>query len=241
MTFLESTANENLVVEVAYEMAEKMFGRHYNEFASLSIDKDDWLQDAVMYILGLYRKEYFELREEITPEAIIYTLLKRHVKNYFQLSSKKQKRVAPSLNSPDYHDEYEQGERFVQTQFPDVEEEMIFEEDIKEGKQYLNEIVEKFDVTELKGAKHTYKGKYHKALGKNFKLSERNIGILLIHGSSRKDILAAYGVLVPNIGADSKATFVNRKAKYVMALIQKEIQKLSEEAQNAVKTYILNM
>jgi len=243
MNFFESTENEDLIVTAGYEIANKLYNKYAPQLASLNIEKEDYLQDAVMYTLNLYQKGYFEIKEDLKPHGIIYNLLTTFTKNQFQIVSKKNKRFAQSLDNPIASEDGEEksaASTLMQTQFLTPEEYTMQAKEIESGKKHLQKIVNTFSVTPFSKSKHTYKGTYHKELGRNFKFSEKNIGVLLMHGATRADILRAYNVYTSNIGTDSKATVVNRKAKYVMAKIGEEIKKLPEEAQKQIKTFILS-
>lgn len=241
MRYVENEQNENIIVNSGYEMANKIYNRFLQAFKNLRVEKDDFIQEAVMYVLNLYRKEYFVLKPNLTPNGIIYNLLVTFAKNEIQKKFNKNKKSGKNLNNPIYPG----GEETFLDILPDEkglspEEQTMQTLEEKNGKVLLQRIVNSFDVTEYTTSKHTYKGTFHKALGKNFKFSEKNIGTLLMLGKTTKEILWLYNIKTTNIGSDSKATLINRKIKYTIAKIGEEIKKLSLEEQELVKAYILS-
>ena len=82
---------EEKIVDMAYTAAEKLYNMNYNGMKSLSIDKDDFMQDAVMYILDLYRKDYMHLDIESKAPGMVMKMLKTFVLNLFQVTNKKAK------------------------------------------------------------------------------------------------------------------------------------------------------
>lgn len=229
---------EEELVSAAYEIAEKMYNIYWRELNSLRVDKDDYLQDAVIYILDLYKKDYMKIDDDKRPHGMIFTMLKRFTKNYFQKSARVNKRNQLTLNRPMGEDETELLDKLPSNLGGDPEEIAIDQETYEEGEQLLYEIIEEFDVVPYRTTKHSYKGN-HPILGKNLKLSEYNIGRLLLMGLDEYEILKVYNVYQKNIGASSTATYVHRKVKNVIDKLADIIkQGYSEEEIESIRAYL---
>jgi len=239
---MASKLREEEIVSVAYEMAEKMYNIRRQEFVSLRVDKDDYLQDAVMYILNLYKSKYMKLSNNIKPHGMIFRMLGRFTKNVFQKNARDVSRYQLTLDRPMGDD----SNTTIADQLPsnfksNPEELMLDEKDFEMGKKIVNEIIETLDVVPYKTTKHTYTGE-HPILGKNLKLSEYNIGRLLMLGVDEYGILHVYNSYAKNIGADSRATFVHRKTKNAIRKIANIINnELPEEESKIAKAYIFKI
>lgn len=225
---------EEKIVDMAYTAAEKLYNMNYNGMKSLSIDKDDFMQDAVMYILDLYRKDYMHLDIESKAPGMVMKMLKTFVLNLFQVTNKKQNKKGPSLDLELTDSENNQTLLDI---IPDHEQDAEALSKITDGKQWLEDIVNELDVSGYTQGKHKYVGN-DKILGSDLKFSEHNIGKLLLQGYNTTDILHVYDAYASNIGASSRATIVNRKVNNVINKIADVVNSLGPDEIEAVKLYL---
>lgn len=234
--------SEELLVDAAYEMAQKKYNIYRTQFKSLSIDKDDYIQDAVMYILDLNKKGYMHLDKNRDPRGMIFTMLGRFTKNMFQVVSRKRKKYSLSLDKKmpgseddrNYLDTIEDKSRA-----PDIEDDLS--DKLAIGKSLLDEIVDKLSVVPYKTRKHEYIGRYPALSNRPIKLSEYNIAMLLLMGNGSDDILRIYDAYAKNIGASSRATIVYRRINEVIKKLADMINSYSEVDREYIKLYISHM
>ena len=233
-----SNLREEEVINAAYEMASKMYNLYRRELKSVRVEKDDYMQDAVMYILNLYNKDYMQVDDDKDPKGIIFTMLKRFTKNQLQTNAKLKNRSQLTLDKPMSDEDGSSSPlELVPSEDEEPEEVAIAKENLLEGESILYDIIEELDVVPYKAIKHNYVGS-HPILGSDLKLSEYNIGRLLLLGQNEYDILRIYNVYTNNIGTSSKATFVQRKVKKVIDKLADIVNSLSAEERQSVKEYL---
>jgi DNA-directed RNA polymerase specialized sigma24 family protein len=223
---LRNPIDEEKIVSQAYDMAEKMYKRYGSRLRSVSIDRDDYIQDAVIYVLNLFRKDYMNIANIDNAKGIIYKMLGRFTLNQIQIDARKVNRRGEPLDTDiNMKDDLESS-----TKSP--EEEYLLEE----GRLMLEDIIEQLDVTPFKSIKHSYKG-FEKTLGE-ISLSEQNIAKLLYMGNHFHDILKIYNVETNNTGSSSEATFVHRKIKQTLNKLADIINSLNYDDEKLIKDYI---
>ena len=152
---------ENHIIEVTYEMAEKVYNVNYKKLANLGIEKEDFAQDAVMYILDLYRKDYIFLEEGRNPRGMIFKMLSLFLKNTMTVKIRLQDRRAASLNT--FYEDVERIELQSEKTLMNPEQWSLKSLEVSRGKMLLEEIVESFEDIPFGTIKHTYvdKGNEH--------------------------------------------------------------------------------
>lgn len=230
--------DEEKIVSQAYDMAEKMYKRYGSRLRSVSVDRDDYIQDAVIYILNLFRKDYMNIADINNASGIIYKMLGRFTLNQIQTDAKQVNKRGPSLDvGVELQDDLEttytmSKEGLFGSSTKSPEEEYLLEE----GRLMLEDIIEQLDVTPFKSTKYNYQG-FEKNLGK-VSLSEQNIAKLLLMGNHFHDILKVYNVEASNIGSSSEATYVHRKIKQTLDKLADIVNSLDSEDRKLVKDYI---
>lgn len=228
---------EDDVAEATYNVAPIVYNNRVTtgSWVDTAYTKEDFTQEAALYMVGLFRKNYFRTdNDELEP--IIYRMLNNHfVSNTNKKAHKDYKRNIPSLNRtfPNSTTEYIDMEQSLDNTSEDT---IISEEAVEHGKEILDEIIDLLSFKPYVTRKHTYKGT-HVTMGE-LDLSEKNIALLLLQGNSARDIIRIYGKEVDNIGTSSEASFVLHKVKRVVDNLAYIINGLSEEDREYVKTYI---
>jgi hypothetical protein len=259
----EKEKYEKELTDLAYKVALRLYNTYYSSVKSLNIEKDDWLQEAVMYIVlkyGKYSRENIKKTIQAEPEnaeGIVYRYLKKLLLNRFQINFRKIK--APK--SKETKAKETKTKKRVSEERPDrfvsLDEELPGDfqgskldlmqdttnynpseiEEMLEGKEIFESFLDYFDKEPYKTFKHTYVGK-SKLLGKDAPLSEYNIAKLIMNGKVLDEILKIYGVYTDNIGSSSVATFVNRKVKEVINMLSDALNSLPAYERKIVKAYI---
>ena len=201
-----------------------------------SYTEEDFTQEAALYALGLFRKNYFNTDYDIL-EPIVYRMLNSHfVWNVSRRERREYKRNEPSLNRKYSNSDREYLDSEVDYNTRSVSDKAIYDEDIEEGKKIVDEIIELLDFKPYRTRKHTYIGN-DEELGQ-IELTEKNIALLLLRGNSARDIIRIYGKEVDNIGASSEASFVSHKIKDTINNMAFIINNLDEDERDSVKTYL---
>jgi len=226
---------EEKIIKASYEMAEKIYRINYKSFFGYSIDLEDFQQDAVMYILKLYRDGYMYTDDSYDIRGMIFTMLRQYVLNYLRKYYRRSKRMADNIrqnNLGEFDTNY-----LVVENIPalpnnkEVEETVVMQESIEQGKKVLGKIIQNFSISPLKTRKHIYINT------ENNKISEYQIAKLVTEGHNIESILKEYNVYTSNIGTSSKAVFVYRKVQEVLDKLKTYIEQLEENDKKAVALY----
>lgn len=229
---------EETIVNVAYEMATKMANIKYTQLKSLSIDREDFIQDAVMYILDKYRDNYMNIDNEEESHGMIFKMLGRFTLNKFQITAKRKSREMLTLDQNiDDSEDNTRVSQLADEERLNAEELVIDSENLEEGEALVYQILDRLNVTPFKTTKYQYTGQ-HPILGDDLKLSEYNIGRLLFINSDVHDILKTYGVDVQNIGADSEASYVYHKIKAIIKKIEKMAIAMTDEEKASIAKFL---
>lgn len=234
----ENTVTEEQLIEATYEVARKVY--YSKTWSNTNYTVDDFEQDAVMHILDLYHKNYFEVEDSQNIKGLIYTLLSNHfVKNTY----KSVKRDQQNLSLQDVGSEESDmsgvvGKTFYNRQGSDIEdpsEIVASEESILLGKYIIEDVIKKLNFLPPVSRSHSYKGR-EKTLGA-INLSERNIAKLLLLGYNLHEIYEIYGQKTLS-GATG---FISRLVKSVMEDLKEYIDLLDEIEKKAVTDYIMSI
>jgi hypothetical protein len=225
--------NEDGIAEETYKVASKVYS-NYNWWKNTNYHEEDFVQDAVMYMVNLYRKNYFPTDQD-NIKGIIYRLLNGFfVRNMYKKVAREKRNMSLDNTIGDTEQSYIEN---VESTELTPEEEVALAYAIEEGQQILAEVADDLSPIEYKTRKHKYIGE-EKSLGK-LKLSDTSIAKLLTLGYKYHDILEIYNVNHSNIGASSEATYVYRKTKEVIDKIAAKLNTSYTESQmNSVKVYL---
>ena len=220
--------NEEQVTQAVYNVAPRVYTKRNWQGTRYTLE--DFCQDSAMYILRLYRTNYFSTdRDNIEP--IIYRLLN----GFFSFNKLKElRKVESRVYSYDSYDLKTPGDySFVDVVGEGTDEDMAV--DIEAGKEVIVEILENLSDKEVESKKYEY---YGMADGKRYGLSERNIASLLFSGKTAHDIIDFYGKTVDWIGSSSEATFVFHKVQGTLDKIKSVLSGLGEEAEECLRNYL---
>jgi len=226
---------EELIVSAAYEMSEKFYAINGKRMRVLNIDKDDFMQDSVMYILKIYRNGYMHLDEDRNPRGMIFNMLRLFAYNYTSAKNKDRFRESVSLEKPT--DEYGNTplDLIKEESMMDPEQYTTVIYESKRAEKILKNIIENLDVTPFKTVTHLYVGK------SGISLSEYNIGRLILKGYNVEKILKEYEVLPNKSEQDSRYVYVKRKINQVSNKLKKAFNKLNEDDKKAIEIYALKI
>jgi hypothetical protein len=240
-------------VDLAYDVASKRYYKYKHILDDIRLQKDDYIQDAVMYLFKLYKNKYFELDPNKNIKGLLYSMLRQYTLNRIHVDYKKEKKKSYSLDiemPTGFMGELETKKDHIPSEDRDawdyIERDLEIGQ-IDAGEKILKKVVNRLDPTPYKSYKYAYMGNvrnlgkpigHMRGLWGDIKLSEQNLGKMLFHGLDYHDVLKVYGVDTPNIGTSSEATFVQRKFKAVIKKLTEEINNLNEEDREAVKKYI---
>ncbi len=238
---LSKVWTEDEVVEATYRVATNVYYR--SALTRLRYDKDDFLQDAALFILNKFRDKYFEITTD-NAEPLIYSLLNNWFKrNAVSADYKHYRRVVymdrslsdSSVNSSSA------GNNMIFSNLmkssissPDAVYE--YEVAVSSGKRILDNIIDSLDVTPYNSRKYNYIGK-DEDFGK-IKLSESNLARLLVSGKDLHSILTIYGNNTNNAGSSSPSAFIARKVKETKERLVDLIKGLPHSEKNDVIVYM---
>jgi hypothetical protein len=233
--FTENEDKEkNKIIELAYDAATKIYNKNAIEFQNKNISKDDFLQDAAMYILYLYEIDYMYLdKPELAPGMV------RKMLNTFFLNEIRDDKAKKLIRTVSMDEELEDSENNITGSdlIPSKELSADKKEFIEYGKMLLEGLIEEFSIVPYQTTKHSYTGKVP-GTNEQLSFSEYNIAKLLLDGYSSDTILKIYDVYTPNIGSSVKASVVYRKIKNILDKLEKEINTLDNEDRSAVVAFI---
>lgn len=222
---------EEEITNAAYRMADKIYNMNIASVKNVGVDKDDFRQDAVMYILNKYRNEEMYMDEGYKPEGIIFTFLSRFYLNYIKEFVRKNRELKlldlPAKNGKsgtalDYVADSEQ---------LNSEELAVLSKEKERAEKLLDKIISNFENLPYPTRKYEYVNKENK------KLSEYRLAKLIIKGYTMGSILKEYDSYTTNIGTNSKAHFINKKVHLVMEKLSDIVSKLEENDTEAIKIF----
>lgn len=233
MKFLYLKEKENEIVKATYEMSKRIYRFNAAKMRRFDIDMEDFKQDAALYILGLYRKDYMYLDESTDPRGMIFKMLVQYSRNYIRKYERHSKRHAKSLNIKDSRG-LEILESISKEEELDPEEWSVEQLESERVKKLFEEIAEQFETLPFRTRKHQYIGKSNKTF------SEYNLAKMIFDGYNMKSILEEYNVYTKNIGKSSKAVFVNKKVREVSDKIKSIVSKLDEDDREAIVNFAIS-
>lgn len=220
------------VINMSYKAAGIVYDKYRWDTANYT--KDDFQQEAAIYILNKFNMGYFDANNDnIFP--IVYRLIDGH----FVYNKYKKHRPEFNIIRLDSEKFDNMPEDFYEDDLLRVNEDQnpedicIKEEDIREGMSRVIEIISGLNSEPYITRKYNYVGELEGGI--KVKLTEYNIGKLIIEGKSLHDILEIYGCNNSNSGASSKSANIARTVKRTKDKIVKGIKSLSEESKDSVR------
>lgn len=223
---------ENKIIKTAYEMSEKIYRMKSLSMKNLGVEIEDFQQDAALYILNLYRKDYMYLDKDRDARGMVFKMLSQYSQNYFRKYLRNKGKHAGSLNNS-VNKNVEKLELISREEQLNPEDWSVINLEKIRGEKLLKEIIEQLNILPFKTRKHEYIGKENK------KLSEYNLAKMIISGYTMKDILKEYNVYTPNTGTSSKAVFVNKKVHEVSDKLKSIVNKLDENDREAITYFVV--
>ncbi len=216
------------LVEVTYYQSQFAYKR-YNWY-SLNYTLDDFKQDAVLHILDLYSRDYFEYQEDGSLNALIYSLL-----SGFFVYNKLKEKIAErshvvSLDAMQTNDFNEMVLEDIDGLTP--EEETDIKKEYKLGEETYNELLDTFKLFSTNATQLDYVAKIN---GKNIELSYYIIAKLILDKTRRADIVKLFSQ-----ENRSKQTYVSRFINKTTERLKQYIGKLDEHKQKALETYVFD-
>lgn len=230
---------ETDVINATYKSAKILYYKKKSQgfWQGTNYTEDDFAQDAVLYILGLFRKQYFKTDYD-TLEPIIYRMLAGHYVNNvrekeLRLAHRNELSLNRTPNTSDYTDiEIVDTYASEETSSQDSIEQ---QELIAYGEELVNFIIDNLSFIQYPSRKHVYKG-FEKDLGEiNF--SEASLAKLIFKGYNSAEIARdIYNKTA--LGTSSEATRITHKVSDVINKLAGIINDLEPEDREAIRAYM---
>lgn len=225
---------EEAVAEVAYRVSPKVYNKY--DWKLMRYTKDDFVQDAVIYILDLYDRRYFPLNED-SIDAIVYRMLDGFfVINKRKALTRQSSQEELSLNRSTTYDNSQNTKSAIDFVKDETGISQEDQEDAEVGKAIADEVISKLSAVPYATKKHSYK--FTSGEFKGLELSPVIIAKLLMSNNYAQDILRQLGINVTNAGSDSKASYVMHKIQAVIQQLAELMNALDKEEREYVKTYM---
>lgn len=246
---LDRNWTEDEIAAIAYNKAYIVWNRNKAELLSYGIDEDDFIQDAVWHVLSKFKEGYFPPNYKFV-DALAYRL----INGFFIFNAKsaavnKRNRVV-SLNAPvsaNIDNDGELLDKIQDTQVLTPEEEYRATIDqeadtermqalIELGRDVLEEIVDQLSVVPISSRKYNYVATMPNLEDTEdtqlveYRLTERNIGLMLAAGYSQKEIANIFGRPVMPDAIDVKYYSHHSAASFVQKRVREVLLKISQVA-----------
>lgn len=227
----DSIWDEDSVVGVVYNVAPRVYYRkRWPQLYTI----DDFVQESAMYILDLYRKNYFPTDQD-NIDPIIYRLLD----GFFIIN--KYQRIKKEGYGKIYLDRYfkhgNHDSSSDQSALQLAVDNNYDERDsrVAIGLELAEELIDRMDFQPYKTRKYKYVGYLN---GETLALSEKNLAKLILMGMTMHDILDVYGNDVSNISTSTKATYIFHRVKITIDRMKEVIAGISEGAESKFAEYV---
>jgi len=219
---------EDEVVKESYKAANTVYSNTNWDGASGS--REDFRQEAAMYIIKKFRSGYFDgSRKNLFP--IIYRL----IDGYFAYNTKKsmdrESLVETSLNRT-FSTRHDSDIEYLQL-LADTRHRYAIE-DVIHGENCIVKIIGKLDPKPIPTRKHKYQCELD---GKAHKLNEALVGALLVSGRDLHYILDIFDCGTSWSGGSSRSAYIAKIVSRTKYKILEEVKGLPEEAKESVVGY----
>lgn len=227
----DSIWDEDSVIAVVYNVAPRVY---YRKRWPQPYTIDDFVQDSAMYILDLYRKNYFPTDQD-NIDPIIYRLLD----GFFIIN--KYQRIKKEEYGKIYLDRYfkhgnhdsSSDQSVLQLAVDNNYDER--DSRVAIGLELAEELIDRMDFQPYKTRKYKYVGYLN---GETLALSEKNLAKLILMGMTMHDILDVYGNDVSNISTSTKATYIFHRVKITIDRMKEVIAGISEGSESKFAEYV---
>lgn len=223
------------LAEVTYYQSQFAY-RKFN-WAGLNYPLEDFQQDAVLHILELYERDYFEYREDGSIQALVYKLLSGFFAYNKLMEKTNERNMVISL---DYMEEFANLngiDNYTNPILKDLdslnpEEQYNSINSLNNGKTLYNEILEAFKSMSLeRQTSHKYSAIID---NKETDLSYYVLAKLVLGKTKRIDIVNLFSK-----GNKSKEVYVRRQLNKVLGFLKSIVENLSPAERNDLKNFVL--
>jgi len=214
------------LVDITYKIAPAVYSKY--DWKNLKYSIEDFTQDAVMYIMDLYDRDYLDLTlNNIGPLInrmlnghFVYNMYKKHQKHSKEYSLNKTKDTESS--SQEFIDD-------LKDESPDSEVLLL-------GEDFLKAFIDNLSFIPYSTRKYKYKGYTDKS--GEIELTESNLAKLIISGYTLHQILKIFNVDTNNIGASSQASYIAYKVRNIINKLALLINNEEPNIREAIKLYL---
>lgn len=207
------------IAEAVYRVAPPIYAK--KSWSKIRYDLDDFTQDAVMDMIRLYEKGYFQI-----DKGHIDTIVYRMINGYFIINTLQTKRKIANrmvLADTPIAGSGSLGKTALLDIIANKPGEDPLEHEYANG--VLQEIINKLDFTPVQGTKYSYSGVWKDK--KEIPLTQRHIARLIFAGEDIHGILKIYGKDTKNIGACSQASHIRQTVMNTVKKIKEIVQTMN--------------